>query len=47
MLLLRRPAAGIGHSLLSYSSTLRGISKMQLDEARLHQVGLRTWFLFS
>jgi hypothetical protein len=31
-------AAGIGHSLLSYSSTLRGISKMQLDEARLHQV---------
>jgi hypothetical protein len=29
---------GIGHSLLSYSSTLRGISKLQLDQERLHQV---------
>uniref|UniRef100_A0A383VV91 Adenylosuccinate lyase n=1 Tax=Tetradesmus obliquus TaxID=3088 RepID=A0A383VV91_TETOB len=34
---LRNLGVGIGHSLLSYSSTLRGISKLQLDEARLHQ----------
>jgi adenylosuccinate lyase len=27
---------GIGHSLLAYSSTLRGISKLQLDADRLH-----------
>jgi hypothetical protein len=32
------PAAGIGHSLLSYSSSLRGISKLQLDADKLHQV---------
>ncbi|WIA21812.1 hypothetical protein OEZ85_004193 [Tetradesmus obliquus] len=34
---LRNLGVGIGLSLLSYSSTLRGISKLQLDEARLHQ----------
>lgn len=32
--------AGIGHSLLSYSSSLRGISKLQLDADKLHQVGV-------
>ncbi|KAK9823279.1 hypothetical protein WJX72_001564 [[Myrmecia] bisecta] len=32
---LRNLGAGFGHSLLSYSSTLRGISKLQLDERRL------------
>ena len=26
---------GAGHSLLAYSSTLRGIAKLQLDEAAL------------
>jgi hypothetical protein len=39
LLLLLPCAAGIGHSLLSYSSTLRGISKLQLDADKLHQVG--------
>jgi adenylosuccinate lyase len=29
------PAAGIGHCLLSYRSTLRGISKLQLDANKL------------
>eukprot|EP00879_Flechtneria_rotunda_P010075 GHRR01010533.1.p1 GENE.GHRR01010533.1~~GHRR01010533.1.p1 ORF type:complete len:543 (+),score=160.53 GHRR01010533.1:171-1631(+) len=34
---LRNLGVGIGHSLLSYSSTLRGISKLQLDADRVHQ----------
>lgn len=33
---LRNLGVGIGHSLLAYSSTLKGISKLQLDAARLH-----------
>ncbi|KIY94814.1 adenylosuccinate lyase [Monoraphidium neglectum] len=33
---LRNLGVGIGHSLLAYSSTLRGISKLQLDADRLH-----------
>ncbi|KAI8463117.1 MAG: L-Aspartase-like protein [Monoraphidium minutum] len=33
---LRNLGVGIGHSLLAYSSSLRGISKLQLDAARLH-----------
>jgi len=32
---LRNLGVGIGHSLLSYASTLRGISKLQLDPQRL------------
>eukprot|EP00195_Chlamydomonas_chlamydogama_P016422 CAMPEP_0202902062 /NCGR_PEP_ID=MMETSP1392-20130828/16145_1 /ASSEMBLY_ACC=CAM_ASM_000868 /TAXON_ID=225041 /ORGANISM="Chlamydomonas chlamydogama, Strain SAG 11-48b" /LENGTH=520 /DNA_ID=CAMNT_0049588745 /DNA_START=144 /DNA_END=1707 /DNA_ORIENTATION=- len=32
---LRNLGVGIGHSLLAYSSTLRGISKLQIDTARL------------
>lgn len=32
---LRNLGVGLGHCLLAYSSTLRGISKLQLDEARL------------
>lgn len=34
---LRNLGVGIGHSMLAYESTLRGISKMQLNEARLAQ----------
>ncbi len=33
---LRNLGVGMGHSLLAYSSSLRGISKLQLDAARLH-----------
>lgn len=33
---LRNLGVGIGHSLLAYSSSLRGMSKLQLDAARLH-----------
>jgi adenylosuccinate lyase len=32
---LRNLGVGFGHSLLAYQSTLRGISKLQLDAARL------------
>lgn len=32
---LRCLGTGLGHSLLAYQSTLRGISKLQLDEVRL------------
>jgi adenylosuccinate lyase len=32
---LRNLGVGLGHSLLAYQSTLRGISKLQLDSARL------------
>jgi adenylosuccinate lyase len=32
---LRNLGVGFGHSLLAYSSTLRGIGKLQLDAARL------------
>ncbi len=32
----RRHPPGIGHSLIAYASTLKGISKLQLDAARLH-----------
>lgn len=35
--------AGIGHCLLSYSSTLRGISKLQLDANRLHADLDKSW----
>eukprot|EP00878_Enallax_costatus_P045110 GHUV01054023.1.p1 GENE.GHUV01054023.1~~GHUV01054023.1.p1 ORF type:complete len:102 (-),score=18.16 GHUV01054023.1:134-439(-) len=35
--------AGIGHSLLSYSSTLRGISKVQLNQDKLHQDLDNSW----
>lgn len=32
---LRNLGVGLGHSLLAYQSTLRGISKLQLDPAKL------------
>ncbi|BDA50647.1 Adenylosuccinate lyase [Coccomyxa sp. Obi] len=32
---LRNLGVGLGHSLLAYSSTLRGISKLQMNEAKL------------
>lgn len=32
---LRNLGVGLGHSLLAYQSTLRGISKLQLDRAKL------------
>ncbi|CAL5229324.1 g12630 [Coccomyxa viridis] len=32
---LRNLGVGLGHSLLAYQSTLRGVSKLQLDEAKL------------
>ena len=32
---LRNLGVGIGHSLLAYDSTLRGIGKLELNEARL------------
>lgn len=32
---LRNLGVGIGHSLLAYASTLKGISKLQIDTARL------------
>jgi len=40
---LRNLGVGIGHSMLSYSSTLRGISKLQLDADRLHQDLDNSW----
>ncbi|GBF90856.1 adenylosuccinate lyase [Raphidocelis subcapitata] len=33
---LRNLGVGIGHSLIAYASSLKGISKLQLDAARLH-----------
>ncbi len=32
---LRNLGVGLGHSILAYQSSLRGISKLQLDAARL------------
>jgi adenylosuccinate lyase len=40
---LRNLGVGIGHSLLSYSSSLRGISKLQLDADKLHQDLDNSW----
>eukprot|EP00878_Enallax_costatus_P018462 GHUV01019434.1.p1 GENE.GHUV01019434.1~~GHUV01019434.1.p1 ORF type:complete len:332 (+),score=91.13 GHUV01019434.1:831-1826(+) len=40
---LRNLGVGIGHSLLSYSSTLRGISKVQLNQDKLHQDLDNSW----
>lgn len=40
---LRNLGVGVGHSLLAYSSTLRGISKLQLDETRLHDDLDKSW----
>ena len=33
--MLRNLGVGFGHSILAYQSSLRGISKLQLNEARL------------
>ena len=33
--MLRNLGVGLGHSILAYQSSLRGISKLQLDAARL------------
>ena len=33
--MLRNLGAGLGHSLLAYQSSLRGISKLQLEPGRL------------
>ncbi len=40
---LRNLGVGLGHSLLAYSSTLRGISKLQLDEVALAADLDRSW----
>ncbi|KAH7537507.1 hypothetical protein FEM48_Zijuj03G0100300 [Ziziphus jujuba var. spinosa] len=34
---LRNLGLGLGHSLLAYKSTLQGIAKLQVNEARLHE----------
>ena len=33
---LRNLGVGLGHAMIAYASTLKGISKLQLDAARLH-----------
>lgn len=40
---LRNLGVGIGHALLAYSSTLRGISKLQLDAGALAADLDRSW----
>ena len=40
---LRNLGVGLGHSLLAYSSSLRGISKLRLDEGALAADLDRSW----
>ena len=40
---LRNLGVGLGHSLLAYSSSLRGISKLQLDQNALAADLDRSW----
>ncbi|XP_050376331.1 uncharacterized protein LOC126793756 [Argentina anserina] len=41
--ILRNMGVGLGHSLLAYKGTLRGISKLQVNEARLSEDLNRSW----
>lgn len=40
---LRNMGEGLGHSLLAYRSTMQGISKLQVNEARLNEDLNQTW----
>lgn len=40
---LRNLGVGLGHSLLAYKATMRGISKVQVNEARLSEDLEQTW----
>ncbi|KAL6129181.1 hypothetical protein ACLB2K_072534 [Fragaria x ananassa] len=40
---LRNMGVGLGHSLLAYRSTLRGISKLQVNEARISEDLNHSW----
>ncbi|XP_004300886.1 PREDICTED: uncharacterized protein LOC101290869 [Fragaria vesca subsp. vesca] len=40
---LRNMGVGLGHSLLAYRSTLRGISKLQVNEARISEDLNQSW----
>ena len=40
---LRNLGVGLAHSLISYSSTCRGIGKLELNEARLQEDLEEAW----
>jgi hypothetical protein len=44
---LRNLGVGVGHALIAYSSTLRGISKLQINEAVLVSAGCATMLASS
>ncbi|TVU47288.1 hypothetical protein EJB05_06883 [Eragrostis curvula] len=44
---LRNLGVGLGHSLLAYKATIRGISKLQVDESRLAEDLEKTWEILA
>jgi adenylosuccinate lyase len=40
---LRNLGVGLGHSILAYESTLKGISKLQVDEGRIFEDVAGSW----